>query len=75
MAAQVLLKRPLLAPSLSQVLPNRAYRLADVVKGPLARIRRVVAGGERGFRRRNLVVQMPQGGRVALRLQLFSLRL
>jgi hypothetical protein len=73
LAAQVLLKRPLLAPSLSQVLPNRGYRLPHVVKGPPARIRRAVAGGERGFQRRNLVVQMLQGVRVPRRLQLFSL--
>jgi hypothetical protein len=73
MAAQVLLKRPLLRPSLPEVLPNRAHRLADVVKGPPARIRRAVAGGERGFQRRYLVVQMLQGVRVPRRLQLFSL--
>jgi hypothetical protein len=38
LAAQVLLKRPLVAPSLSQVLPNRGYRLPHIVKGPPARI-------------------------------------
>jgi hypothetical protein len=57
LAAQVLLKRPLLPPSLSQVLPNCGYRLPHVVKGSPARIRRVVASGERGFQRRNLVVR------------------
>src|ERR1035438_417622 len=72
LAAQVLLKRPLLAHSLSQVLPNRGYRLPHVVKGPPARIRRAVAGGERGFQRRNLVVQMLQGVRVPRRLPLTS---
>jgi hypothetical protein len=30
---------------LSQVLPNRAHRLAHVVKGPLARVCRPVAAG------------------------------
>jgi hypothetical protein len=39
LAAQVVLKRPLLAPSLSHVLPNRGYRLPHVVKGPPARSR------------------------------------
>ena len=73
LAAQVLLKRPVLVPSLSQLLPNRGYRLPHVVKGPPARIRRAVAGGERGFQRRNLVVQMLQGVGVPRRPQLFSL--